>query len=1641
MAGNIVPTSAFSVPVPRYGEADHPGPLNPDLLLLGTSNPSGLRQKEHVLADLGPGIWQLSETQLSSATLPTACKTLRSLGRAQHRDIRVHTGAAVPTRTNSTWAGSWSGVLTASDFPSRALNIPWEHGAYQTGRVQLVQHYIGSLVLTTANVYGFVSGYSHPNARERTDLLLANLTRELVLGGRGPRAISGDFNHDAHSLEQVAIWERLGWLEVQDAAAKWWGQPPAMTFRGQTRHDYIYLSPEAASMLREVVVQDDFAEHSSLIAGLKVDWGVAKHQSWPLPATIPWGKIQVAEWKAAAQPRCQDSPDATQWLQRFSKDFESSLDGYVKGVPGGQLPAQCHGRAQRLNPSVQTDVASCPRPCRAGEEPLRHSLLGLEVKQWYRQLRRLQSLLHALRGGKQSPDAMTYRLDLWRAILCSTGFHGGFMAWFPNRLVKHQGMPPFLSPQLPSLAFAERLFDDFRANFRRFEHWHATQRGSILRAQYEENRNLIFRDLVDVSAHSVETIVKHKTYSAIAVDTLSQKVLLDEPPISGGLSFWSVDGLPVEVEHEGPELLTMKSPLSIHEGLEVEQTVVISDTVDLQHEFENFWRLRWNKPQSEQQDWDRLQAFAEAFLPRLSIHLPPISVEVWNQALRRYCDRAARGPDGFGHQELRNMPVAYTLRLLSFLHSIESGEKCWPDQWLLGFVICLLKPSREPDCVNAYRPIVILSIIYRTWASVRARQILKALEPVMSSGALGYMPGREATSMWYQLEASIEVALQSGDCLAGYSTDIIKAFENLPRRPLLRVAEHLGVPANVLKPWASFLEGLKRRFVIRKCVGAPVEAVSGFPEGDPLSPCAMCIAVLVYHRYMELYEPRLSAFSYVDNWAHTAATSAIVAKGICLTQCVSDMMALELDWEKSYVWGLSAQCRRELQALGLPVATHARELGGLLTFENRTHNRLLVARCQGMGPAFNKLRRSPASLSVKLFALPTKFWSHALHGIAACPLADAHLGKLRSQAVRALQLQTAGSNAMLRLSLSGTVSADPGHFQLWSTVREARRMFRKHGHLLSAWRQYMSLYDGRASHGPFGKLIAVLSQIGWFIAKPPQVIDHHGRCHNLLTMPKSLLQQLLTDAWLRHVSTQVLHRTNMQDLHGIESDLMHLDVRGMTPLNLSRLRALQSGAFLFRAEHAVHDRSLDGNCPTCQVPDTREHRVCYCPRYADCRDPEINYGHHWQHTPRCLRCHLLSPASPQLDVLRATLHALPDCTGIFADRQCHGERQRIFTDGSCFQWAFPSLALAAWAVVNANTGSVLASGPVHGMLQTSPRAETLAALCAIKWAVCVQAPVTIWSDALHVVQQLQLLLQGEGLSADCENHDIWSQVLDVVSLVPRGWLTVQHVHSHLDSGRLESPFEDWLKLWNDCADTAATTANRNRDVQSLRAHTEARQFLQDTAQSLRMWRDVYFGIAEDDLRGRGASRPDANEAFPLPEDEVQWYDREDHLGDILPIDWQARTAAACNFLPSDFIADLLHALIKIDGGSTQVCTVSWIELLFIFHLEGSLVFPAICPTSGKWRSARDVPYRSVHVHAAVQLRFVRKVITTAFRIVGFGDHLVSDVDLVGYGVSMPIGGVWMGCPSEMLLEARQNLASFTRTRPVRVMADLARPVG
>ena len=102
------------------------------------------------------------------------------------------------------------------------------------------------------------------------------------------------------------------------------------------------------------------------------------------------------------------------------------------------------------------------------------------------------------------------------------------------------------------------------------------------------------------------------------------------------------------------------------------------------------------------------------------------------------------------------------------------------------------------------------------------------------------------------LQARIETACAEGSALVGCMTDVVKAFNGLPRGPLLRAAARLGFPACVLTPWIAFISRVQRRFLMGEAVSTCVGSSSGFIEGDPLSVTAMSVASVLFHRYAPL---------------------------------------------------------------------------------------------------------------------------------------------------------------------------------------------------------------------------------------------------------------------------------------------------------------------------------------------------------------------------------------------------------------------------------------------------------------------------------------------------------------------------------------------------------------------------------------------------------------------------------------------------------------------------------------------------------------------------------------------------------------------------------------------------------------------
>ena len=1236
----------------RFGPHKH--------LVIGSTNPGGLRSKEALAVAQGPGIWTYSETQLSAFTQVSSGKALRHAARQTNRLLRTHFGAPAPLRSRSDWAGTWTGVACTSDFSSKPLQIDWPVDLWNSGRVLATQHQIGCHNITVVSLYGLPRGPTWPQAAALMNDILAFITKTFVFGHSGLVAICGDFNFSPFELEHFHLWRAAGWLSAQELAMQRWAHEWAPTCKGATERDLIWLSPAALSICDGIHIEDVFSDHSSISVTLDIDESPTTVLTWPRPQEIPWEEVDTSGWHAHCSTSTMEMPlDSTDFLKQFSQHYEASLSGYVGQSRGDLRPSQ-KGRAQRLKPQKQMlQPVSC-RASRPGEVALTHDLVGTAVLQWFRQLRRIQSYCHSIKAGKLNTNAVIYRAELWTSIRRASGFQGVFSAWWEQQDFVHAMGPLPLQP--PDAEQAKLIYDAFHHAFRAFERWHLSQKNRLIQMKYDKSHQAIFKDLRDPSPDQIDSLWNVKTYTVLAIRPRSNAVLLDQPIKPMERSTWYRNGCGLSVDGYIDELLVFTMWPDIEVGDVITQSTQTSSDAQIHDQLIALWKPRWQQlHEVEPEHWSRVMGFIQSSMPSFQFELPDITPAQWMRTVKRFKPTAARGADGFAKRDLLHMSPTHVAWLLHFLMRIELEDLDWPLQLQHGLVLAIAKHSdaHEP---GSYRPMVLFSIIYRCWGSLRSRQLLRLIESFVHSDAFGFLPGREAMQSWLQIQASVEMALQTRQALTGMAVDFVKAFNNIRRPQWFKLAQHLGLPERILKPWQRFLSSFTRRFQVHNHLSEPLKSDVGFAEGDPLSVPAMAILDWALHVYQSQYAPLTRTMSFVDNISMMSRQVMHLVWAFFSLRTFLELWGLEIDINKSYTWGTTPQTRAMLGPLGLRVVEDVSELGGSLTFGAAARVRIFLKRGSRLEQKWARLRISKAPVSQKLMVLPMVFWASALHGALGCVFAENHLHQLRKKAVAALGLRMGGSNPLLRLSLSAPMTADPGFYHLRHCTFDFRRICSKSPDVLVQWRQFMAHFCGRKRTGPFYKLVELLSQIGWSIQIPPQFVDHDGFEHNLLELPNVALEHLLQDAWLQRVATQVQHRRTMHDLHGLHPELTLLDRNTMTPLELSRTMALQSGAFLSDWNHSKYDPSKSQICSYCLVPNTQQHWF-ECPKFEHIRD-EMMEPFHWIHeVPDCALSHLLMPRSPYEVEMKAYLQALEDTTGNFHSIPGEG-LQHVFSDGS-----------------------------------------------------------------------------------------------------------------------------------------------------------------------------------------------------------------------------------------------------------------------------------------------------------------------------------------------------------------------------------------
>lgn len=229
---------------------------------------------------------------------------------------------------------------------------------------------------------------------------------------------------------------------------------------------------------------------------------------------------------------------------------------------------------------------------------------------------------------------------------------------------------------------------------------------------------------------------------------------------------------------------------------------------------------------------------------------------------------------------------------------------------------------------------------------------MQFLQSIVPQTLLDNIPGRSPKKLWQQ---RIEHAYGNDSEVAGTVIDLVKCFNTLPRKVLQNLAQHVGIPDTVIGPWNQALDQMTRRFQVRGATGRPISSSTGYPEGCALSVVAMVVCNLGLEIYMYHCFPKVQTWSFVDNIEVLAKSAQHAVEALEGLLEFSDLLDLQIDIDKSYLWCNTPSGRKTIQAAGCTRKYIARDLGGHMNYTKLCTNASIQEKIQAlMRPAAKK---------------------------------------------------------------------------------------------------------------------------------------------------------------------------------------------------------------------------------------------------------------------------------------------------------------------------------------------------------------------------------------------------------------------------------------------------------------------------------------------------------------------------------------------------------------------------------------------------------------------------------------------------------------------------------------------------------------
>ena len=241
-----------------------------------------------------------------------------------------------------------------------------------------------------------------------------------------------------------------------------------------------------------------------------------------------------------------------------------------------------------------------------------------------------------------------------------------------------------------------------------------------------------------------------------------------------------------------------------------------------------------------------------------------------------HCKDSAPGPDDITVPMLKHLSANAKNKLLEAFNQMWEAGKL-PSEWKKEIKLPLLKPGKDPNLPQSYRPISLSSCVCKLFERMVNQRLMWFLEKhtILCPQQSGFRKNKSTMDALIQLTSCIERGFQDKRHTTAVFFDLEKAYDTVWRSEILNSLHDMGLRGNLPKYIENFLNN--REFCVRN--GAVhseyMRLEEGLPQGSVLSVTCFAIAIndivkqLGTEVHCALYVDDLVIYTTAKNAAHS----------------------------------------------------------------------------------------------------------------------------------------------------------------------------------------------------------------------------------------------------------------------------------------------------------------------------------------------------------------------------------------------------------------------------------------------------------------------------------------------------------------------------------------------------------------------------------------------------------------------------------------------------------------------------------------------------------------------------------------------------------------------------------------------------